>query len=686
MASTNTSQIRLDAGPLEQLNAEQKALLDTVDSLRDLGVDKYVEIPQIIVVGDQSSGKSSVLQAISRVRFPTRGGLCTRFATELILRSAPRVKISVSVSPSSDDSSTSDNSSTSDTNQSQNLPFNETAFSRDALPEIIERAKIHMGIREDSPSSFSKDILRVQIWGPELQSLTLVDLPGFFQSETSEQSAAGISIVDDLVERYMRQSKSIILAVVSARSSFAVQKVIAQAKRCDPLRERTLGIITKPDLLLSGSDDERRYVQVGQNEEPANILKLGWHVLRNRGENEANISDDARDTKEAELFRSGVWSRLYAKDKGVDQLRKKLSKVLVNHIKRSLDDLISDIERHLTLKSETLARLGNPRSNPADLRTYLHDIASAFQELTQDAVRGDYNDKFFGGLYREADLATVVDIRKLRATLRNLNRAFDAVLAIKGASRKIQWPGDEDASVADEDFPEFLQPFIELYDDVKDPTPVAIEDLLDELERLASDNQGVEFPGWPNGDLARMLFRRQAEPWRGIAQNHIDLVLDVTKSFVEAVMQHIVGSDSKTRNAVLVHFVDPFFDAKRTVLKDKLDELLRPYNSKYALPLESHFRSKLSSMAVDQLATRVKETLRREHPEAFTQSSGSRVTDLVIREAILDEPESDISEFGTEKVVDIMTTYYEVCFKVPPLLGYGRGNKTPVLTYVARCL
>ena len=69
--------------------AEHEELLNIIDTLRSQGVSYHVELPQIIVVGDQSSGKSSVLEAISGLRFPTKDILCTRFATELILRRAP---------------------------------------------------------------------------------------------------------------------------------------------------------------------------------------------------------------------------------------------------------------------------------------------------------------------------------------------------------------------------------------------------------------------------------------------------------------------------------------------------------------------------------------------------------------------------------------------------------------------
>ncbi len=77
--------------------AEQIQLLDLVDSLRAEGLSEFTALPQLIVYGDQSSGKSSLLQAISGVPFPRKDNLCTRFATEVILRRASDSEIRVSL-------------------------------------------------------------------------------------------------------------------------------------------------------------------------------------------------------------------------------------------------------------------------------------------------------------------------------------------------------------------------------------------------------------------------------------------------------------------------------------------------------------------------------------------------------------------------------------------------------------
>ena len=93
----------LELPSLQKLqSAEQMELLEVVDSLRACGLSEIVALPQLIVCGDQSSGKSSVLEGISGIPFPKQDTLCTRFATEVILRRAPKVEINVSIVPGDD--------------------------------------------------------------------------------------------------------------------------------------------------------------------------------------------------------------------------------------------------------------------------------------------------------------------------------------------------------------------------------------------------------------------------------------------------------------------------------------------------------------------------------------------------------------------------------------------------------
>ena len=74
-------------------------LLEKIDRLFACNVGEYVDLPQLVVVGDQSSGKSSVLEALTNLPFPRESGLCTRFATQIIFRRSQETHISISVIP-----------------------------------------------------------------------------------------------------------------------------------------------------------------------------------------------------------------------------------------------------------------------------------------------------------------------------------------------------------------------------------------------------------------------------------------------------------------------------------------------------------------------------------------------------------------------------------------------------------
>lgn len=78
------------------------ALLDKIDKLFACNVGEYIDLPQLVVVGDQSSGKSSVLEGLTRLPFPRDSGLCTRFATQITFRRAAEKSISVSILPDPD--------------------------------------------------------------------------------------------------------------------------------------------------------------------------------------------------------------------------------------------------------------------------------------------------------------------------------------------------------------------------------------------------------------------------------------------------------------------------------------------------------------------------------------------------------------------------------------------------------
>ncbi|TGJ86557.1 hypothetical protein E0Z10_g2250 [Xylaria hypoxylon] len=615
--------VSLDPEAIEQLSGERKTLLDAIDNLRKHGIDRFVDLPQIIVVGDQSSGKSSVLEAISRFRFPMKNELCTRFPIELVLRTDPQTKVHMQAQPGS---ASTDVAHT----------FDETGFDEEDLPRIIEDAKTRM--LQDG-ATFSEDVLSVEICSPDVPHLTLVDLPGFYHSLNKDQSADGREVVDRLVKSYMARKNSIILAIVSARSQAVMQKVLNEVKEHDKNQERTLGIITKPDLLIPDSRDEDEFIKLARNQDHSHQLAFGWHVLRNRGESETSLTPKERDSKEAAFFDSGIWSAIPSNNRGVATLRKKLASILLDHVRKNLDTLIKDIQEKMDLRKKTLERLGPPRSSPPQLRAHLDKIASQFQLLSLRAIEGHYSDEFFGGLYPDYLSASVDDsrIRKLRALIRDLNRTFAYVLATKG-SRRIILPERTDGGQdhknpesQETSLPSFLRALETQYP-FDNPEEVTRSAIRAELEPLSSANQGTEFPGTTNDLLAVKLFQDQSRPWEAIARFHIDFLLRIVKSFAEKLVTYITGPDEKTCSAILLNIVDPFFE-------------------KYA-----EFRAILARRHQKYLTPKLLQNLLASRPELFTESGKRQLTTELF-------PPGQKGEFEVDRLINKSETYYELSLR-----------------------
>ena len=192
----------------------------------------------------------------------------------------------------------------------------------------------------------------------------------------------------------MAESRSIILAVVSAKNDSANQIVTKLARRVDPQCLRTLGIITKPDALHVGSESEKAFACLAKNEDV--VFRLGWHVLRNRDYTSRHCSSKERDEAERSFFSKGIWTTLPGNLLGVDALKPRLSTVLRDQIISELPSLIGDVENGIGDCRKMLARLGQARGTLHEQRRYLIQVGDAFSSIVKAAVSGNYTHDFFG--------------------------------------------------------------------------------------------------------------------------------------------------------------------------------------------------------------------------------------------------------------------------------------------------
>jgi hypothetical protein len=122
---------------LEELQTDdQRRILDTIAQVRKCGLDSILSLPQLVVCGDQSAGKSSVLEALTEIPFPRNDNLCTRFATEIILRRAPKNSLTIKIIP---------DEQRPVAEQTTIKGFEESITNFDELPDVTDMAMKVMG-------------------------------------------------------------------------------------------------------------------------------------------------------------------------------------------------------------------------------------------------------------------------------------------------------------------------------------------------------------------------------------------------------------------------------------------------------------------------------------------------------------------------------------------------------------
>lgn len=555
MASANSA--------FDALQSEGQAeLLDDIDRLRSQGISSYggIPLPQLIVCGDQSSGKSSVLEAISQVSFPTNDGTCTRFATEVVLRKSREASAAVTIQPGKSCSS----------EQRQKLQaFHKSHCKIDEIPGFIQEAKVVMGLSDES-GSFSDDILKLEISGPNQPHLTLVDLPGLIHTPNKLQTQSDVALVKELVKAYMRNRRSIILAVISAKNDIQNQIVLQMAKEIDKDMTRTMGIITKPDTVQAGSASELAFLALARNEDIS--FRLGWHVLRNPDFSHRRDRYFDRDSLEKVFFAEAVpWNTLPPAWTGIFSLRYRLSSVLMEQIGAELPEVIREIEEGIEVCRCKIKRLGSPRESSKDQRDFLIRLSGKVHDTTKEAVDGQYRDSFF-----DVGDVNMQKQKRLRSVVRDWLDQFAEDMTKRGHYQEIV----EAPTSA-------LYPSKASLDPMSLPSRISKDVYLARLRPMIKDSRGRELSGTFNPLLIGPVFKQQSVKWEQIAELYGRRLWKACTLFFESLIRH--AALSSTAEAILRNIISPALESRQALLKVKIDELLSPYRKGYPLTLNRTF-------------------------------------------------------------------------------------------------
>lgn len=612
----------------EQLrSAETNRLHDLHDEICRMGIETATDFPQIVAFGLQNAGKSSVLEAITQIHFPVDAETCTRFATEIILSRGPERRVKVSVIFASA------------TRPAKIMPY--TSFKKQDLPEIIEEAKEIMRISDPS-SKLSNDVLRVEIEGPTLRPLRLVDLPGLFLAGVATQPQRNKWVVNKIIQDYLTRQNSIILLVVAANHCYEEQAALHRLKTYDPEGGRTIGVITHPDHVAA--EDKDRYISMAQNEQCFHKLKLGWHVLKNKadGDGTKRTASSRRDEIESKFLERSEWSVVPESNRGVAMLRQKIKNALYQQTQKSMQAMVADLELNLLARERELVDLGPARPNPQDMRSYLVLKASEFQILSRDAILGHYTGLFFRDRGDEA---------RLRAQLQRYNAAFDYVFKEKGATHTIV-----EHNIFFRSSPWVPSQFRDLLETdpycVEAPQTIGRDKLSARLSEKAAAYRGLELPGGVSECLALELFMEASAKWKDIARRHAFLALYKCRDFICLLLEYLTGPalEGSTTDAILRIIVDPFLEECEILLADKIAELVEPYEEGYAIPAGDEF--------LDSVLQKKKDVQKR---KSSTEASTAFEKGTQFKKK--DTPSAGLNSnagFDPNHVIAKMETHYEV--------------------------
>lgn len=186
-----------------------------------------------------------------------------------------------------------------------------------------------MGVKNklnpEGRKTFSKDVLKIEKCGPTEDYLTVIDVPGIFRNtEEGGTTERDKSLVIDIVKGYIEQERTIILAVLPSTVDIMTQEILNLAERYDKSGERTLGVLTKPDLLTERST---KAVVCDLVNGAKRLLNLGYYLVRNRGADEDSKDQQTSREREA-MFREEPWCHLPTERVGVIALRERLQELL----------------------------------------------------------------------------------------------------------------------------------------------------------------------------------------------------------------------------------------------------------------------------------------------------------------------------------------------------------------------
>lgn len=324
-------------------NSGLEGLIGVVNKLQDafagLGLSLTLDLPQIAVVGGQSAGKSSVLENfVGRDFLPRGAGIVTR--RPLILQLV-----------------------------NSNQEYGEFAHNRNTIYTDFDKIRQEIEDETDRVTGSNKGIspvpINLRIYSPHVLNLTLIDLPGLTKVPVGNQPADIEHQIKEMIMTFIKRENCLILAVTPANQDLATSDALKLAKEIDTEGLRTIGVITKLDLMDDGTDARDIF------ENKVFPLRRGYIGVVNRSQKDIEGKKDIKLSLENErkFFQNHPSYRHMVDKLGTGYLQKTLNQQLTNHIRDTLPSLRDKLHKQLISLEKEVGEFKNFRADDPTQKT-----------------------------------------------------------------------------------------------------------------------------------------------------------------------------------------------------------------------------------------------------------------------------------------------------------------------------
>ncbi|KZT64693.1 hypothetical protein DAEQUDRAFT_717652 [Daedalea quercina L-15889] len=352
--------------------------------LQDLGAQGQIKIPQIAVIGNQSAGKSSLVEAVTGISVPRDAGTCTRCPMRCSVSTATKEwSCTISLQPEPDEPTIQAFSPriTSKADVELWIRRAQTALLNPGIPAGSFVNKTYEQLKQlTEPSMFSEGIVLVDIEDPEGTELAFIDLPGLIQNESDDV----IQLVKSMVEDNIKHEETVILLNVPATDDIENVQAFKLAREADPERKRTIAVVTKPDLLSDGATGLKQdWLDILQGRK--HQLTLGYYVVRlpDDEQRRRNITRAQLDVEAQAYFASKLpWKNASPSRLGIPNLVSDLSKLLMRILQDSIPQLRKNATTRLAKVNLEIGRLPGLIGDP--MTEVLKRISSFCKDVQAD--------------------------------------------------------------------------------------------------------------------------------------------------------------------------------------------------------------------------------------------------------------------------------------------------------------